>query len=154
MKWKFSPPLLQNLYHLWTGLTFILTSPGTELEHQAISWLALGYHISLFSCERKPRQPQWYRNGALLGTFRWESQIPICSNVRDISILICTLACFSLKKAHLWDFVLCNKFEGSVYNKKYSCCSTPVSRSNIYWCCMYWASLGPQVSSVSGTARS
>ena len=48
------------------------------------------------------------------------------------AVLICTLACFSLKKAHLWDFVLCNKFEGSVYNKKYSCCSTPVSRSNIY----------------------
>lgn len=69
------------------------------------------------------------------------------SNVRDIGILICTLACFSLKKAHLWDFVLCNKFEGSVYNKNY-CYSTPMSRVDPR------ASLGPQVSSVSDAPRS
>ena len=57
---KVFPTSLIEYHHLWTGLTFILTSPGTELEHQTISWLALDYHISLFSCERKPRQPQWY----------------------------------------------------------------------------------------------
>lgn len=91
-------------------------------------------------------------NGALLGTFRWESQVPICSNVKDIGILICTLACFSLRKAHSWDFVSCNKFEGLVYNGNHYCYPTPVSRSSICWCYLLpvLGAACPQLSSVSG----